>query len=75
MFGYSIVKTDRLQYLEKCTVKFEKVHQLYRWFSGWQDLDIIWNYIRSETYFGGIDEARKKYAKARGTNVYGGESD
>lgn len=72
MFGFTIVKKDRLEHLEKTEVKYSKIHQLYRWFSGWEDLDIIWDYIRSDSYFGGISEARKKYARARKTNVYGG---
>ena len=71
MFGFSLIRTDRLKELEKIDVKYSKIHQLYRWFSGWQDLDIIWDYIKPDTYFGGIDECRKKYAKARNTNVYG----
>lgn len=71
MFGFSLVKTERLKYLEDAAVKYSKIHQLHRWFSGWPDLDIIWDYIRSDTYFGGIWEARKQYAKARHTDEYG----
>lgn len=73
MFGFSIIRTSTLKEYEAAYVKFSKVHELYRWFAGWSDLDIIWDYIYRDTYFGGISEARSKYAKARNTNEYGKE--
>jgi hypothetical protein len=54
--------------LETKTYKFWQVH---RWFSGWRDLDIIWDYLIKDTNFGGIERARKDYAEARGTDEYG----
>jgi hypothetical protein len=44
---------------------------VHRWFSGWEDLDIIWDYVFAETYYGDISSCRDKYAEARGTNEYG----
>ena len=43
---------------------------VYRWFSGFRDLDIIWDYIYGKRG-GSIDSVRYEYAKARGTDVYG----
>lgn len=65
---YTIIKTSELNKLQ---VKELKLTQLHRWFSGWKDLDIIWDYVNSEVYFGSIDTCRDKYAEERGTDVYG----
>jgi hypothetical protein len=74
MFGFTIIKKEELdelrsEYIEKHKV-MQKVMQVHRWFSGWEDLDIIWDYILKEKNFG-IDRVREEYAKARGTGVYG----
>lgn len=53
----------------------QKIAQLYRWMSGWKDLDLIWEYLQSSSYYGGIEYCRERYAKARGTNIYGGPRD
>jgi len=71
IFGVTIISTNRLVELEKYEVKFNKIVQCRDWFSGWQDLDIIWSYIFDDVNFGGIERAREDYAKTRGTSVYG----
>ena len=71
LFGWSIIRESELKRLQDCDVKIQKFWQVHRWFSGWQDLDIIWHYLVEDTNFGGIELARKEYAKARGTNEYG----
>ena len=43
---------------------------VYRWFSGFRDLDIIWDYIYGKRG-GSIDLLRSDYAKLRNTDVYG----
>lgn len=65
---YTIIKTEELRKLQ---VRDLKLNQVIRWFSGWKDLDIIWDFIGSETYYGSIDSCRSKYAKERGTDEYG----
>lgn len=70
MFGYTIISKNRLAELEKSEMRIQTMHLVYRWFAGWRDLDIIWNYVfglSPET----INSTRERYAKARGTDVYG----
>jgi hypothetical protein len=71
MFGYKLIHKDELDDLIKCRIKFNKVRQVHRCFAGWKDLDIIWDYIMPENYFGDIFSCRDKYAEARKTTVYG----
>jgi hypothetical protein len=52
-----------------------RLKEVYRWFSGWKDLDVIWSYVTEDNYFGGIDSARKRYARLRGTGIYGEEKE
>lgn len=73
MFGLSIVRTERLKDLERYEVKWMKLVQCHRWFAGWRDLDIIWDYIMKDLNFGGIERARKDYAVARKTDEYGND--
>lgn len=71
MFGWTLIRKSELKDLQKCQIQISTLVQVHRWFSGWRDLDIIWDYIFAETYFGSIGSAREKYAKARGTDEYG----
>lgn len=71
MFGWSIIRTERLKELEYLEIKTQKFWLVHRWFAGWRDLDIIWNYFIQDTNFGGIERARKDYAEARKTDEYG----
>ena len=71
MFGWKIIRDEEYQILKRSYFVSQKVINCRRWFSGWKDLDIIWEYLLSETYFGSIDSCRDKYAKARKTDVYG----
>jgi len=73
MFGFTIISKQRLAELERHQVKMQKFWQVHRWFSGWKDLDIIWDYLIQDTNFGGIERARKDYAAARKTDEYGSE--
>lgn len=66
MFGYKLIKTkeyDRLKDIE------QRAYIAYRWFGGFTDLDIIWDFLFKPKH--GIVETRELYAKARNTNVYG----
>ena len=71
IFGWSIIRTSELDGYEGYKFKRAKLAMARRWFSGWVDLDIIWDYIANDDYFGGIEAAREEYAKVRDTNVYG----
>lgn len=73
LFGWTLVRNDELKELHKAYVCQQTTIRCRDWFSGWKDLDIIWDYILSETYFGDISSARDKYAKARNTDAYGQE--
>lgn len=53
----------------------ERISELHRWFSGWKDLDILFNHLGYGDWFGGIELARKEYAKVRGTDEYGKKND
>ncbi len=67
MFGYTIVKKSELK-------RYQLIHQniihVHRWFAGWRDLDIIWDYILKPAHYS-IETTRMDYAQARGTDVYG----
>jgi len=71
MFGWTLIRKSELRQLEESRVVASGVVQCHRWFSGWEDLDIIWDYLLSFQVSGGIHEAREAYAKARGTDCYG----
>jgi hypothetical protein len=71
MFGYTIVRKDYLERLERNHTKLRKLVYVTSWFSGWRDLKIIWDYVFTETYYGGIESCRREYAKSRGTDEYG----
>lgn len=71
LFGWSLIRTKDLEVYKAHRIKFMKLVQCNRWFSGWRDLDIIWKYIFDDVNYGGIEKAREDYAKARGTDVYG----
>lgn len=71
MFGYTIISKKRLKDLETHELQILYVWQVHRWFAGWKDLDIIWDWVFSKRDFGGISGARSEYAKARGTDEYG----
>ena len=73
IFGWSIIRTADLDDYESYKFKRAKLAMARRWFSGWVDLDIIWDYLANDNYFGGIESAREEYARARGTTVYGVE--
>jgi hypothetical protein len=71
LLGLRIISESHYQELEKQSIAFSTMVQCHRWFSGWRDLDIIWDYIFGNRNFGGISEARRDYAKARNTDDYG----
>jgi hypothetical protein len=70
LFRWTIIPKKELERLRHFEAKAARFWEVHRWFSGWKDLNIIWEYIFNDTYFGGIEEARKKYAEARDTDVY-----
>ena len=74
MFGYSIVRTEEIRELRRAYPIYQRVHQAYRWFSPWQDLDVIWDYLINKKFFGGVEAARKQYADLRNTDIYGKEN-
>ena len=71
LFNLRIISESEYKELRRSHNIQSTLVNVHRWFSGWKDLDIIWNYVFAETYFGDISMAREKYASARGTDVYG----
>ncbi len=71
VFGLSLVSTKELKRLQRQDTRVQSLLNIHRWFAGWRDLDIIWDYVFAETYYGSIGSCRDKYAEARGTNEYG----
>ena len=71
IFGWVLIRKEELEEYQKAYHVKNRLIECHRWFSGWKDLDIIWDYLFKESYFGGIDAAREDYAKKRGTNRYG----
>lgn len=73
MFGYRfiVIHKDDWKDIERAVYIKNRLVEVHLWFSGWRDLEIIWDYVFAETYFGSIGSARSKYAEARGTDDYG----
>lgn len=71
IFKWKIITNDEYVYLRHCEIKYQKLLLVRDWFSGWEDLRIIFRYILRNTNYGGIESARKEYAEARGTDEYG----
>lgn len=70
MFGYTLIKKAELEAYQKGYFVKLKVLECHRWFSGWKDLDVIWDYLLGKG-FGGVDYTRMMYAKERKTDEYG----
>lgn len=71
MFGWTLIREAELKEYRRCAAITQTVLQCHRWFSGWKDLDIIWDYVLGNRDIGGIWETREEYAVARGTDAYG----
>lgn len=71
-FGYVLIRKEEFDEYRRAYCVKDRVVQCRSWFSGWKDLDVIFDYLLKESYFGGIDSARDEYAEKRGTNRYGG---
>lgn len=65
MFGYTIIRKAELHEYRKAYCTRQRVIDCHRWFAHFKDLDIIWEYLLAETYFGDIGSCRDKYEKAR----------
>jgi hypothetical protein len=68
MFGWSLVRTKDY---EELLMQRHRTSLVYRWFVGWKDLDIIWDYVMGRTFYKTIEHTRGLYAQARGTDEYG----
>lgn len=68
MFGYSIIKTEKLERLKAIE---ERAYMAHRWLSGFKDLDIIWDWIFGKSRHSYTDAMRSEYAKIRNTTEYG----
>lgn len=71
LFGYVLVRKSELNEFKNSYLASQKASQCRRWFSGWKDLDIIWEYMFGCDYLDSVENCRKRYAEARGTDVYG----
>jgi len=70
IFKWHIISEKDFYHYRRCHQVNNSVHLVYRWFSGWKDLDIIWNYILSKNQKT-IEDTRREYALTRGTDEYG----
>lgn len=71
IFGYVLIKEELIDRYERAHQTEQKVIEARRWFCGWKDLDVIFDYILKEPYFGHIENTRKVYAQLRNTTEYG----
>ena len=71
MFGWTLIRKKRLEKLEWYVIRISSLSECRRWFSGFKDLEIIWNYVMGKREAGTISNARDDYAKARETDAYG----
>jgi len=74
LFGFSIVRTKTLKTLERKAGQLYLLHaqlaEVDRWFRGWEDIQVIFDYIFTSKY-AYISDAREEYARQRNTTVYG----
>lgn len=76
IFAASIAWSVTLEYIHSRSVakRHEEIANnlamVHRWFSGFRDLDIIWDYVYGKSGRS-IDSVRYDYAKTQGTDVYG----
>jgi hypothetical protein len=70
IFGFVIVRKDTFKLFEKYWYEHDRIIECHRWFSGWEDLDVIWDYLLGKN-FAHVGDAREKYADKRKTDVYG----
>ncbi len=70
MFGWRLIRKEHLSDLEEYHQLASRFSEASRYFSGWRDLDIIWEFIsgRKRRY---IVDVRREYAQLRGTDEYG----
>lgn len=68
--GFVLVSKRDYEILTECRMKNSKIHECRRWFAGWIDLDVIWDYLLGDG-FAHVEDARKEYAAKRKTDVYG----
>lgn len=78
IFGYTILILTEEEMQDIADAKGIRLRavQAYRWFSGWKDLDVLFDYLLGlplERPWGNVEYARKEYAKRRGTDEYGNE--
>ncbi len=69
-FGFRIIREEEYQSLIQDYQVAHKVLRVRRWFSGWKDLDIIWDYLFDKSRED-VSPTRQEYARARGTDEYG----
>lgn len=69
-FKWRIISEESFQYYTKCSTTFQRACLCHRWFSGWKDLDIVWDYLLFKN-IKTIERTREEYANARSTSVYG----
>lgn len=69
MFSWTLIRKDDLAIYKRAFQVQSRVLQCHRWFSGWKDLDLIWEYVLKGKCQ--VETAREDYASARGTNRYG----
>lgn len=72
IFGWKLIRESEFERLKRFEIYAMNISEASRWLSGWQDLDIIWTYIRGNSR-NVISDVRKQYAEARNTDVYGKE--
>lgn len=70
MFGWTLIRKEDLKEFERRYFISARASECHRWFSGWKDLDVIWDYLLYQKSFG-IERARMEYARLRGTDEYG----
>lgn len=78
IFGYTILILNEEEVQDIVDAKGIRLRavQAYLWFSGWKDLDVLFDYLLGlplEQPWGNTADVRKEYAKRRGTDEYGNE--
>lgn len=71
LFGYVLVKKTYLAERELSHMKLYYMATHIPWFSGWKDLEVLWDHFLRGKSFGGVSKARYDYARMRGTDEYG----
>lgn len=72
MFGYTLIKKDRLKELESMASRFQTFSSYHYWFSGFPPIyELLNKFVRHDIHGGNIWEIRSQFGKIQGLDSWG----